>query len=256
MGGRLEVQSSPGEGSRFFFSLPLVSVVAAPATTNHTLPRLHVGSIVRALVVDDNRDNRWILARLLVDVGCAVAQAADTATARDIARHAPPDIVFLDVRLGSTTGPILLNELRLDGLSPKIPVVFHTAALLDRAERDELRALGGDLLAKPFRAEDLCTCLRRLPQVRFDDAPAVPVTSAPLPDLETLVLPGDLCTRMTVAAELHSTTVLKTCLEELRQHGGQAAALADHLRHLLRAYDLDGVSRLLARLPAQSVGTP
>jgi CheY-like chemotaxis protein len=219
------------------------------------LPRLNANSAVRALVVDDNRDNRWILARLLVDVGCTVAQAADTATARDIARHARPDIVFLDVRLGHTTGPALLNELRLDGLSPQVPVVFHTAALLDRSERDELRALGGELLAKPFRADDLCTCLRRLPQVCFDDAPAAPITTAPLPDLETLVLPGDLCSRMTVAAELHSTTVLKTCLEELRQHGGPAAALADHLRHLLRAYDLDGVARLLARLPSQPAST-
>ena len=61
---------------------------------------------------------------------------------------------------------------------------------------------------------------------------------------------------MTVAAELHSTTVLKACLEELRQLGGPAAPLADHLRHLLRAYDLAAIARLLNRLRVHPVVTP
>jgi CheY-like chemotaxis protein len=253
MGGQLDVQSAPGEGLRFFFSLPLAAAAVCPVTPNRPLPHFAVGVAVRALVVDDNRDNRWILARLLADVGCTVAQAADAAATRDIVRQAPPDILFLDVRLGSTTGPLLLKQLRLDGLSLEVPIVFHTAALLDRAERDALHAGGGELLAKPFRAEDLCTCLRRLPNVHFDDASSISAPSAPLPDLETLALPEDLCTRMMVAAELHSTTVLKACLDELRQLGGPAAALADHLRLFLRAYDLEGVARLLAKLPAPSV---
>ena len=255
MGGQLDVQSSPGEGSRFFFSLPLATAAVCPILPNQSIPHLSAGIAVRALVVDDNRDNRWILAHLLADVGCTVAQAADADATRDIVRQAPPDILFLDVRLGSTTGPQLLHQLRLDGLSPKVPVVFHTAALLDRPERDALHAGGGELLAKPFRAEDLCACLRRLPDVRFDNSSTISAPSAPLPNLETLTLPEDLCTRMTVAAELHSTTVLKACLDELRQLGGPAAALADHLRLALRAYDLEGVSRLLAKLPAPSVRT-
>jgi len=253
MGGQLEVQSAPGEGSRFFFSLSLAAAAVCPGTAYPSLPRLATGSDVRALVVDDNRDNRRILARLLADVGCRVAQAADAATTRDIIRQIPPDIVFLDVRLGATTGPALLDQLRADGLPTTVSVVFHTAALLDRSARDELRTRGGELLAKPFRAEDLCTCLRRLPNVRFDDVPPSSSISVPLPDLETLALPEDLCTRMTVAAELHSTTVLKACVEELRQLDGPASALADHLRLLLRAYDLEGVARLLAKLPVRSV---
>ena len=127
----------------------------------------------------------------------------------------------------------------------------HDVTVIARGKRlEQLRATGGELLAKPFRIEDLCSCLRRLPGVRFDDAPTVTADAPPL-DFETIVLPEDLCTRMTVAAELHSTTVLKACLEELRQLNGPAAALADHLRQRLRAYDLEGVARLLARLPVQ-----
>jgi len=226
--------------------------VLSPALTPAMLPHLTPGVRVRALVIDDNSDNRVILARLLADIGCEVAKAATGAGARDIVRQAPPDIVFLDVLLTDTTGPELLDALHRDGLPVTTPVLFHTAALLERAQRESLRAHGADLLAKPFRIEDLCACLRRLPGVRFVQPPAgTEPDTLPLADLEQISLPEDLCTRMTVAAELHSTTVLKACLDELRQLGGPAPALADHLRQLLRAYDLAAIARLLHRVRVQ-----
>ncbi len=249
LGGRLQVQSDPGTGTRFFFTLPLPAAVLAPVAAVAALPHLAPGLCVRALVIDDNSDNRVILARLLADIGCDVAKAATGAGARDIVRQAVPDIVFLDVLLTDTTGPELLAELHRDGLPAATPVLFHTATLLERAQREALRAHGADLLAKPFRIEDLCACLRRLPGVRFELPPAsVEPVEPPLADLEQISLPEDLFTRMIVAAELHSTTVLKACLEELRQLGGPAVALADHLRQLLRAYDLAAIARLLHRV--------
>ncbi|MBC8041294.1 MAG: CHASE domain-containing protein [Opitutaceae bacterium] len=250
LGGRIEVQSEPNIGTRFHFALTLPAAVLHPSFADRPLPHLAAGVRVRALVVDDNRDNRFILARLLSDLGCITASAATTSAARDIVAQEAPDILFIDVLLGETTGPALLAALRADGLPATVPAVYHTAALLGPADREALQSDGGGLLVKPFRAEDLCTCLQRIPGVRFDDAPP---DAGPLPlDLDDIVLPEDLCTRMSVAAELHSTTVLKACLEELRQLGGPAVPLADHLRQLLRAYDLTAIARLLNRLRVQS----
>ncbi|MBC8012254.1 MAG: hypothetical protein H7067_19405, partial [Burkholderiales bacterium] len=158
--------------------------------------------------------------------------------------------LFVDVRLeDDLTGPALVAELHAAGLPATTPVVYHTATLLDAAEREALRGAGGDLLSKPFRIEDLCACLQRVPGVRFEDAPE-PVEPPPL-DLAGLRLPAELAHRLAVAAELHSTTVLKACFDELRQLGGPAVPLADHLRHLLRGYDLVSISRLVAELSTQ-----
>jgi hypothetical protein len=90
--------------------------------------------------------------------------------------------------------------------------------------------------------------------VRFEVLPEAAISpQAPtLAELERVILPEELCSRITVAAELHSTTVLKTCLEELRALGGSAVPLADHLRHLLRSYDFVAIARLLARLRVQT----
>ena len=250
LGGQIEVQSEPNIGTRFHFALTLPAAVLHPSFADRPLPHLADGVRVRALVVDDNRDNRFILARLLSDLGCITASAATASAARDIVAQEAPDILFIDVLLGDTTGPAVLALLRADGLPATIPAVYHTAALLGPADREALQSDGGGLLVKPFRAEDLCTCLQRIPGVRFDDAPP---DAGPLPlDLDDIVLPEDLCTRMSVAAELHSTTVLKACLEELRQLGGPAVPLADHLRQLLRAYDLTAIARLLNRLRVQA----
>jgi signal transduction histidine kinase/CheY-like chemotaxis protein len=250
MGGVIEVQSEPGVGTRFHFTLPLPASVVPVSASHGPLPRLAPDVTVRALVVDDNRDNRLLLTRLLADLGCRVASAANAANARDIARSTP-DILFVDVRLGETTGPALLATMRADGLPVSVPVIYHTAALLSDADREAIRAAGDSLLVKPFRLEDLCACLLRVPGAHFDDVPPAPET-APL-DLERIILPRELCTRMTVAAELHSTTVLKACLEELRLLGGPAEPLADHLRHLLRAYDLGGIARLLSRMKVEAL---
>ena len=247
MGGVIEAESEPEAGTCFHFTLTLPASLVPCAPHNDPLPRLAPGVQVRAFVVDDNRDNRLILTRLLIDIGCRVASGGTTADVIATALVPPPDILFIDVRLEGTTGPVLVRELHGAGLPIGTPVVYHTAALLDAAGREALRIAGADLLAKPFRIEDLCACLQRLPGVRFDDAPET-VESPPL-DLAGLSLPSELAHRLSVAAELHSTTVLKACLDELRQLGGPAVPLADHLRHLLRSYDLVSISRLLASLP-------
>jgi signal transduction histidine kinase/CheY-like chemotaxis protein len=248
LGGEIEVHSEQGIGTRFIFTLPLPTSVVPVGSSMAAIPRLVPGVAVRALIIDDNRDNRRLLARMLTDFGCRVATAATAATALDIAKSTP-EIIFMDMLLAETTGPALLDALHADGLPADVPVIYHTALLLSPAERQTLLAKGASLLVKPFRIEDLCICLMRVPGVRFE---ALPPDLKPLPlELDRIVLPHELCNRMTVAAELHSTTVLKACLDELRELGGPYVPLADHLRHLLRAYDFTTIARLLGDLRVQ-----
>jgi signal transduction histidine kinase len=83
------------------------------------------------------------------------------------------------------------------------------------------------------------------------DEPAAEAASE-LP-LAPIALPEGLCARLMVAAELHSTTALKTYLQELRQLGPDECRVAERIRLLMRSYDMDGIQRLLsqvARSPA------
>ena len=66
-------------------------------------------------------------------------------------------------------------------------------------------------------------------------------------DSGVIDLPGDLYARLATAAELHSTTALKTCLQELRQVSLEGRQLSEHIRHLMRSYDMEGILRLISR---------
>jgi len=63
-------------------------------------------------------------------------------------------------------------------------------------------------------------------------------------------LPQELATRLTMAAELHSATVLKNCLTDVEALGPAGERLARHLREFLSSYDMKTIQRLVAQIPA------
>jgi len=85
---------------------------------------------------------------------------------------------------------------------------------------------------------------------RFQRDEAAADDLAAEPALERVALPEELCARLMVAAELHSTTALKACLQELRRLGPDPQRLADNIRLLMRSYDMDGIQRLLTQVAA------
>lgn len=72
----------------------------------------------------------------------------------------------------------------------------------------------------------------------------------PVSEVARFSLPRDLYVRLRDAAELHNITVLKRLLQELRQCGPEGQQLAAHAHGLLSRYDLDAVSRLIAKMEA------
>ena len=80
----------------------------------------------KILVIDDHEVTRCGVRALLRESGIDVAyEAAGAAEGIELVRRHKPDLVLLDVRLGTTDGLTLLGRLRLD--HPEIPVVMFTA---------------------------------------------------------------------------------------------------------------------------------
>jgi signal transduction histidine kinase/CheY-like chemotaxis protein len=250
LGGKLDLESERGIGSCFHFELPLPSATDAVEKVSARVLRLAPGHSVCALVVDDNRENRDVLGRMLTMVGCNVLFATNGEEAMEQTRTNQPGIIFLDLLLPGASGMETARNIlaRANGNASKI--IAHTASALSR-HREEARAAGCvDFMAKPFEAEKLYECLERHLGIRFEREalaePQLPVNSA----VASIHLPEELSARLMVAAELHSTTALKTCLQELRAGGPEAERLAEEIRQLMRSYDMDGIQRLLTRVTA------
>jgi signal transduction histidine kinase/CheY-like chemotaxis protein len=248
LGGKLELKSERGIGSRFFFTIPLAETLAEAEVIVPRVVRLADGFAVRALVVDDNRENRNVLGGMLSAVGCEVFFATDGDEALAVMRGQPLQIVFLDLLLPGLSGAETARKIVAEfcGNAPKL--IAHTASVLALHREEALAAGCVDFIAKPFESEQIFDCLERQLGVRFERAE--PATDGIILDtpLERVALPEELCARLMVAAELHSTTALKACLQELRQLGPDAQRLAEQVRQLMRSYDMEGIQRLLARV--------
>ncbi|MHB8958736.1 MAG: hybrid sensor histidine kinase/response regulator [Candidatus Limnocylindrales bacterium] len=161
MDGTITVVSSPGEGSRFTFTVRLAAPAEIPADTslNENLEgheQLLAGR--RILLVDDHQLNRNLAETALCRFGAEVDVAWDGLQALE--RFAPGryDAVVLDVRMPRMDGYDAAREIRRiedDQMAPRTPILALTAdAMVD--DRDRALAAGMDEhLGKPFRMVEL-----------------------------------------------------------------------------------------------------
>ncbi|MGA9376257.1 MAG: response regulator transcription factor [Mycobacterium sp.] len=118
------------------------------------------GKPVRVLVVDDEPVLAELVSMALRYEGWDIATAGDGATAIELARDNPPDVVVLDVMLPDMSGLDVLRRLR--ELEPGLPLLLLTAKDSVEDRIAGLTAGGDDYVTKPFSIEEVVLRLRAL----------------------------------------------------------------------------------------------
>jgi PAS domain S-box-containing protein len=142
-GGRVMVESAPGKGSQFSFTIP-----ADPGRTR-TEPLV--------LVVEDEPAGRELLASYLDGLGVRTEFAESSAEAATRARALRPDAITLDLRMPGRSGWRVLEELRSFSETSAIPVLV--ISVLDR-DREAIALGATAYLQKPVKKETLLNALR------------------------------------------------------------------------------------------------
>ncbi len=228
MGGRIWLESAPGKGSKFHFTIQVRAVRQTPAV--ETTVDADGLRKLRVLVVDDNSTNRRILQDMLRrwEVDTTVVESAAWAlkeliTAREQNRCF--QVVLTDMQMPGMDGFHLVEEIRRDpGLAKTSIMMLSSAHRGGFAE--QCRALGiTSYLFKPIRKKELLSALLGILRPEMSPPRQVPVAEQNQPaDLTgaSILLAEDNRVNQTVAVRMlnkmgHTVTIANTGIEVLAQ---------------------------------------
>ncbi|QKV75851.1 chemotaxis protein CheB [Amycolatopsis sp. Hca4] len=172
--GRVKVRSTVGEGSEFTVWItrkqPPGAAVAEPGRVHRAtaatlaeaaehwdtddVPGPARPARGRLLVVDDNRDMRDYLTRLL-SPNWQVHAVGDAVRSLESARRDPPDLILADVMMPGMDGLELAHRLRADPTLREVPLIMLSARAGEDATVEGLTAGADDYLVKPFAPSEL-----------------------------------------------------------------------------------------------------
>jgi len=199
-GSKLGIESQPGRGTCFYFSLPLIAT-APEQPTQTSLPKPRAGKAPRILVVEDNAATGQLIQSQLASSGYETLRCDRPERATELAAEHQPDAITLDLLMKPVHGLEVLLQLKHDPRTSRIPVIVVT--IVDQP------AIGGALgadeyLIKPVDKATLLAAVERCLRSRGGAAPARSI----------LVVEDDVST-------------LEMIVEMLRGHGYAVSTAAD-----------------------------
>ncbi len=118
---------------------------------------------MKILIVEDNKESRYLLEKLLQGYGHAVTAATNGVEALEQALAQPPDMIVSDIMMPKMDGFRLCHECKQDDKLKDIPFVFYTATYTSIEDEKFALSLGARaFIRKPTEPEALVQRLRDL----------------------------------------------------------------------------------------------
>ncbi|HEY0984603.1 ATP-binding protein [Schlesneria sp.] len=154
-GGRINVISTPGQGSDFGFFLPLSASPQHRMVVRGKETKGRVDSSLKVMIVDDNEDGAQTLGMLLLQLGYEALTVHDGPTSIEAALDYRPDVIILDIGLPGLNGYEVAKKLRQQPEFEKVLIVAMTGYGDDNDRQRSIESGINHHLIKPSDFEKL-----------------------------------------------------------------------------------------------------
>ena len=172
MGGELDCESTPGQGSRFWFELPLPAAAIAEVIAEDEMSDCSPDGLC-ILLADDHPANRKVIEVLLAPTGATLVMAENGQEAVDAYAADRFDLVLMDMQMpvmDGLTATAAIRALEVEQGRMRTPLLMLTAnAMAEHVEAGKLAGADGHL-AKPVTTQSLFAAIGKV----LDGAEPVP----------------------------------------------------------------------------------
>ncbi|MBD2858026.1 cache domain-containing protein [Spongiibacter sp. KMU-158] len=258
MGGQLRLQSIVGEGSCFYFEIPLIPVrdeefidfgAGTSAPQIAAQPVIPGNTGLSIIVADDVAVNRQVVIGMLSDIVTDIREAADGLEVIELLKERTADLVIMDLRMPNMDGMestrIIKREMKLDDV-----VVIMASATTDEQVITEAREAGcSGFLPKPIGMDELFKAVAEISGLAMEPvaepgaAPAATPKVAPVAEQVSEAVSNAIAG----AVELGDISSLRDTLRKLRDDG-TAPVFCQQAEAMLAQFDFDGLAALLKKV--------
>jgi len=158
LGGRIRIESSKGEGSAFFFTLPIEMAADTISVNQETVIDTTTKPVI--LIAEDEPSSSLLLERILHKEGIDILVVNDGQKAVASCRQNPLiSLVLMDIKMPVMDGFEATKEIK--SFNPHLPVIALTAFAQSRDKKRALDAGCSDVIDKPFEIDFLFGKLKK-----------------------------------------------------------------------------------------------
>lgn len=179
MGSKIQVQSTLGEGSRFWLDVTVPALFSQDLQVEDNPSNQEKiigiqGMTPKILVVDDDISHRLVLTNILQEIGCHIQEARDGKQGLELASTNKPDLILLDLAMPNMDGFELMIHLQKNPQTCNIPIIVSSANVFEESRQQSLKAGAVAFVPKPLQIHELMNALGSILKVDWVYAQSQP----------------------------------------------------------------------------------